>query len=491
MTRITGLATGLDVDAIVQETMQAYQTKIDAVDQQKMLLEIQQEMYREVITECRDFYDKYFDMTKSDSLLLQKNWVSNTFESSNSSVATVTAGPKAQLDNYSINVIKLAQPAKDTISEAKFENIKEVKITVDGKDVQVDFSTIDTTGKSPSQIRNEKIKAINDTLTKNGITNITAKYSEFSNGIIISSNSTGATQKFDILYTGNTGGTISRSIKGKNAEVEITNGAGETHTYKGESNSVSLDGVNFKFNGVGTTQITGKVDAKDTKEKVVKFINDYNTLMEKLNTLINEKRDRDYMPLTDAQKEEMTEKQIELWEKKVKTGQLSKDNDLIRIRNAMKTAMSTLVSSSESSLKAIGITPVADYNGNKNGTYTIDEDKLNNALENNIEDVMKVFISTGDKDSEKGVLQRLKSIFDKETQSSSGSLLKKAGIEGSATASNNILSKRIAQYESKISRMESLFSKKQQALYSKYARIETLMNNLNNQSNSLASMFSS
>ena len=60
--------------------------------------------------------------------------------------------------------------------------------------------------------------------------------------------------------------------------------------------------------------------------------------MEKLNTLINEKRDSDYMPLTDAQKEDMTEKQIELWEKKVKTGQLSKDNDLTRIRNAMKTA---------------------------------------------------------------------------------------------------------------------------------------------------------
>ena len=79
MTRITGLATGLDVDSVVQETMQAYQTKIDTVDQQKKLVELQQEMYREVITECRDFYDKYFDMTKSDSLLLQKNWVSNSF----------------------------------------------------------------------------------------------------------------------------------------------------------------------------------------------------------------------------------------------------------------------------------------------------------------------------------------------------------------------------------------------------------------------------
>ncbi len=491
MTRITGLATGLDVDSVVQETMQAYQTKIDTVDQQKKLVELQQEMYREVITECRDFYDKYFDMTKSDSLLLQKNWVSNSFESSNVSVATVTGGPKAQLDNYSINVKKLAQPAKEKITEAEFDNLKNLKISVDGKDVEVDFTNIDTKDKSESQIRTEKIKAINEALTKCGITTITAKYSEFSGGITISSNTTGQSQKFDISYISNSGATTTKNVVGQNAQVEITNGAGETHVYKGESNTVSLDGVNFKFSSVGTTQVTGKSDAKDIKDKLVKFVNDYNTLMEKLNTLINEKRDSDYMPLTDAQKEDMTEKQIELWEKKVKTGQLSKDNDLTRIRNAMKTAMSTLVSSSESSLKAIGITPLADYNGNKNGTYTIDEDKLSSALENNIEDVMKVFISTGDTDSEKGVLQRLKSIFDKETQTSSALLLKKAGMEGSATSSNNTLSKKIAKYEEKITRMQTIFASKQQALYSKYARLETLMNNLNSQSSSLTSMFSS
>lgn len=86
MTRITGLATGLDVDSVVQETMQAYQTKIDAVDQQKKVAELQQELYREVITECRNFYDDYFDISKSNSILLQKNWESTTFESSNSAV---------------------------------------------------------------------------------------------------------------------------------------------------------------------------------------------------------------------------------------------------------------------------------------------------------------------------------------------------------------------------------------------------------------------
>ena len=61
MSRITGLATGLDVDAVIEETMQAERTKIDAVGKQKALVELQQELYREVITEFRNFYDDYFD----------------------------------------------------------------------------------------------------------------------------------------------------------------------------------------------------------------------------------------------------------------------------------------------------------------------------------------------------------------------------------------------------------------------------------------------
>ena len=485
MTRITGLATGLDVDAVVEETMNAYQTKIDAVDQQMKLAELQQEMYREVITECRDFYDKYFDIAKSDSILLQKNWISTSFEVSNSSVATVTGGSNAKVDNYSIEVKQLAQPAKHTVSEEDILKLSEFKISINSVDIEVDFSEIKTEGKTSEAIIAEKVKLINEKLAEKKVTGMTVEYSQFSKGVIISTKDTGEKQKFTVSYQDAKGNAVDKDVTGKNAEVVIKNSLGETYTHTGESNSLSLDGVNFKFTNVGSTDVTGKTDVAGIKDKLVNFINDYNDLMTKLNTLINEKRDNDYMPLTDAQKEEMTEKQIELWEKKVKTGQLSRDSDLTRIRNAMKTAMSSLTNS----LKSFGITAVSDYSGNKNGTFTIDEEALTKALENNTEDVMKVFISN--EENNKGVAQQLKTLFDKETQSSSGSLLKKAGMEGSSTASNNTLSKKIAKYEEKIERMKSIFATKQQALYSKYARLETLMNNLNSQSSYLTSMFSS
>lgn len=553
MTRITGLATGLDVDSLVQETMQAYQTKIDTVDQQKKVVELQQEMYREVITDCRNFYNDYFDISKSNSIILQKNWSATTFESSSSAV-TVTGGAGAEAANYSVKVESVAKAASYKL-EANTNG------TVYINNTKVELGT----GKTDA----EKVKLINEALKDKGVT---AKYSDFEKGIVLTTKlGSDETISFttqapkekqessnyfkDLIkdFEDNKNVTITNGKKeftfkvdGTEVKVDCTDGISEDKiksamkkagmdvveeksggfkiTYPANSsttnivngtdcratitkdgktyevvgnktNNITLDGVTFKFNNVTKedAQITGKADVTKVKENIVKFVNDYNKLMEKLNTLITEKRDKSYMPLTDAQRKEMSESEIELWEKKVKEGQLSRDSDLTRIRNAMKSTMSSLVGGTSSSLKSIGITPVADYNGTKNGTFTIDEDKLTSALENNMEDVMKLFVSTGtDKDeSDKGLLQKLKSVFDTETQTNKGSLIKKAGIVGSSTASNNTLSKQITKYEEKISRMQTIFSSKQQALYTKYSRLETLMNNLNSQSNYLTSMLSS
>ena len=554
MTRITGLATGLDVDTLVKETMQAYQTKIDTVDQQKKVVELQQEMYREVITDCRNFYNDYFDISKSNSILLQKNWSATTFESSSSAV-TVTGGAGAEAANYSVKVESIAKAASFKLESSKANG------TVYINNVKVEL------GNDKSDA--EKVKLINEALKGKGIT---AKYSEFEKGIILTTDKLGSDETIsfttqapkemqekndyfkDLIkdFEDNKNVTITNGKKEFTFKIDVTqvtvdctdgiseekikeamkktgmdiveeksggfkitypadsnavkaNGSdckatitkdGKTYEVVGnKTNNITLDGVTFKFNNVTKedAQITGKADVTKVKENIVKFVNDYNKLMEKLNTLITEKRDKSYMPLTDAQKKEMSESEIELWEKKVKEGQLSRDSDLTRIRNAMKSTMSSLVGGTSSSLKSIGITPVSDYNGTKNGTFTIDEDKLTSALESNMEDVMKLFVSTGtDKDeSDKGLLQKLKSVFDTETQTNKGSLIKKAGIVGSSTASNNTLSKQIIKYEEKISRMQTIFSSKQQALYTKYSRLETLMNNLNSQSNYLTSMLSS
>ena len=61
-TRITGLASGYDIDSLIQSTMKTYQAKVDAKRQQKEVLEIKQKLYRDVIKEGKELYNKYFDL---------------------------------------------------------------------------------------------------------------------------------------------------------------------------------------------------------------------------------------------------------------------------------------------------------------------------------------------------------------------------------------------------------------------------------------------
>lgn len=684
--RITGLATGLDMDQLVTDSMKPYRIKIDKKGQDKEILEIKQKLYREVIKDSRELYNKYFDITKSDSLLLSKNWTTTKFKSSNEDVVTVTGGGEAKPDNYTITG-NIAKSSKISIAASE---ILDDKITINGKEFTLsgdtqkekasnltndlkkaginvkvsytDFAGNGTTNASGfilestilgkdsnfvigagatittmtatsaqnyeaataatitgfntgnfnvnadniikitvnnevktitiqgSDIKNEegsidkdKLKnVLNNTLKEynlettideaGGITfkstklgniddpeltiNGVSKVDNFTpgkdevkasktfsltgnekitiNGVLVdlslksgdapttvgylnkvlkeqnlnmvvnesetepgkftfTSNNIGENAKINIsLLTIGSGTKTSQG--GIDANIIFTNSKGGVYTHTGTSNNVTLDGVNFKFTGDipenTTININGKVDVTETKDKLVKFINDYNTLIEKLNKLTTEKRNRNFDPLTVDQKKEMSEDEIKLWNERVEKGQLSRDTDLTRIGNNLKNSMRTLVDGSGLSLEKIGIKPVSDYQGTKNGTFTIDENTLTKALEENSEEVMNLFtkskptdenLSNSQKYSKTGIMQRIKDVLYNETMTSTSNFLKKVGYEGTVTAYNNALTKSIQEYERKMSDMEIDFARREQALYSKYSTLETMMNKYNSQ----------
>lgn len=695
--RITGLATGLDMDEIVKNSMKAYRIKIDKKGKEKEILEIKQKLYREVIKDSRDFYNKYFDITNSDSLLLSKNWVTTTFKSSNENLVSATGNSDAKLSNYTITgtsakaasitlnkfdvktidkdgkVIEskvivngkefvidetlsnrekadylnkeltkvginvsvrytsfagstsglennksgfvfeskvLGSDSNFTIGGGTFTNnpsvqgkdataatitglkvssfnigsSNEIKLNIDGveKVINIEWDSIKKDDTSIDNIKlketlNTKLKEYkltsaidnsgditiksmvlgkdvkNPNLTinnsnlifkpgedgestvnrikldsiKNGSTYaiavngntidlskaIPGKEDEYINKILgyynVNINATIGVDgdgKKELILTSKTVGASSNidvnivpdgmqfSSGGQDSNIIITDGKNGVYTHTGISNTVTLDGVTFKFNGDipsdETISINGKQDVTEIKDKLVKFFNDYNTLIEKLNKLTTEKRNRNFDPLTSDQKKEMSESEIELWNEKVEQGQLSSDNDLTRISNSLKQAMRTIVDGSGLNLEKIGIKPVSDYQGTKNGTFTIDENELIKSLEENSEQVMNLFIKSKPADenlldsqkySKTGIIQRVKDVLYNETMTSSSNLLKKAGYEGTVTAYNNTLKKSIEEYERKMADMETEFSKKEQALYSKYAKLETIMNKYNSQ----------
>ena len=246
----------------------------------------------------------------------------------------------------------------------------------------------------------------------------------------------------------------------------------------------------------GAVILNGETDISGLKDTIVGFVNDYNKIMESINEKLWETRDKNYMPLTDEQKKEMSDTEIEAWEKKAQTGLLKNDSDLRRIQSAMKSVMSSMMSSTGLTLESIGIEPVDNYT-TKNGMYKIDEDKLTKALQNNAEEVKDLFTRSsstykdekGKEITDKGgVLTQLQSVLKSEFKSSTSSLSKRIGFDGTSTEKNNTLTNNISKQKTLASKLKSQYKDKETALYKKYSSLEVMLQKLNAQTNSLYSM---
>lgn len=341
---------------------------------------------------------------------------------------------------------------------------------------------------------------LNKELVKKNI-NITAKYSEFSGGIVLESGQMGSSIKFSTLLTTGTNQAVDQATldankyAGTDLDGTITkDGVASPYTLTGTSNTVTVDNVQFTLKaattggtaGAGVT-LSPTTDVGNLKDKIVGFVNDYNTLLSSINTKLYETRDRDYMPLTDAQKKDMTDDQITAWEKKVQTGLLRNDGDLGRIASKMKSAMSSVMSGSGLYLEKMGITPVKNY-GDKNGIYTVDEEKLTQALQENAANIKDLFTRASSGTDKGGIFTQFASTFKSEFKTSTSSLSKKVGLYGTSTEYNNTLTTSIAKKKQLISHLNDSFTDKENALYKKYSNLESALQSLNAQQSSLASM---
>lgn len=131
--------------------------------------------------------------------------------------------------------------------------------------------------------------------------------------------------------------------------------------------------------------MTSTTNVDDMMTKIKEFVTTYNGLIKDLNDQTKQSKYRDYAPLTDEQKKEMSEDEIKLWEEKAKSGLLRNDslirNGLSDMRSLIYQSNPAVEDSRYNTLFSIGITTSKNYNDG--GTLEIDEDKLRKALEEN------------------------------------------------------------------------------------------------------------
>lgn len=182
---------------------------------------------------------------------------------------------------------------------------------------------------------------------------------------------------------------------GKNAIVDFTGPNGITMTdLNMSSNNFTIQGVNFNLlksdTGVEKT-VTVSKDISSVYDSIKTFVEKYNEAISSLKTTVTEERDREYQPLTDAQREEMTEDEIEKWEKKSKSGLLRSDLTVNSLINDLRNTMSNPVAGLSGKIDRLSEIGITTGNYSEGGKLYIDETKLKAALSENLDQVTSLF----------------------------------------------------------------------------------------------------
>jgi len=112
VTRITGLASGIDVDGIVESLVSAEKAKkLNKLEQEVQTAEWQQEAYQSIITDVTDFADTYFSTTGSSSIMKASNFLQYDATSDDEDAVTVSAASTASTGSHTVSISQLATEA--------------------------------------------------------------------------------------------------------------------------------------------------------------------------------------------------------------------------------------------------------------------------------------------------------------------------------------------------------------------------------------------
>lgn len=507
--RITGLATGMDTDGMVNKMIAGEKARLDQMKQNRQIIQWQQEAYIDVIKDLKEFYNGYLDILApaETNLMSSISYSGLKAESSDSSKINATAFGGAVRGNYAVKVNKIASSAKkqndvvlntETNLSTKLADIKDqdgnnlniangtMEFKVNGKTFTVNVDSTKSISDFLNDVRNTKLSS--DSKETLG-SYINVNFSELTRKFTFETKDTGSSQTLSISGTAAENLKINGDFTGENAQASIKPPGEGTYfeSKEFEKNIFTIDNVQYDISGakVGDeVNINIKPDATDKVEKFKKFIDKYNSLIEKIKTKVDEKKEYKFKPLTEAQKKDMSADEIKNWEEKAKKGMLSRESNLSSLLANLRQTFYSAVEGAGLSAQEIGIETTSNWRDG--GKLKLDENKFKQALETKGDQVQKLFTQSSTNKDEKGILQRFKDTFDNYI-GSEGVLVKKAGYKDTRWVGSNDLSKKIEERNKAIKEMENKIYQKQERYYKMFAMLEKNMNNLNSQSNWLYS----
>lgn len=507
--RMTGFASGMDINQMVGDLMKAERMPMQKMQQDQQELILKMGEYREVNREFMQFRDNTFD-----TVIRRSKMDAKEVTSSNESLVSATASAGAANGTYTVSNVERAQSAynfsqtsinvgDDFDPNGSF--IQQNGDLTSGEGIDFGMTTFDEGGNQvPVNFTFDDNDSLNDILGEinSSELGVQAFFDSDSKKISISRTETGVfnpdeTGKEIIFGTddgaGNfTGGGFLTDILKMDQTLEA-GAQNATFDFNGlamerRSNDFEINGVNISLNNTFTDPVTLNVsnNTDDIFDTVMGFVDEYNELIEMVGGKVSQEYHRDYAPLTDEQRGEMSDNEVEMWEERAHSGLVRNDRLLNGALNQMRQQFYSPVNADDpnqsfSQITEIGITTTSNYRNG--GKLEVNEAELRSAIEQDSESVFQMFSADGDAPENRGVARRLRDTLDDSIKQ----IGNRAGRSEMASNQQFTIGREIDQADERISNFERRMQQVEERYWTQFNAMEQAMAKANAQAETLMS----
>lgn len=552
--RITGMNSGLDTESIISELVKAKSAKKDDLVKAQTKLEWKQDAWKELNSKVYSLYSKTLSNMRLQTDYLKKTTkVSNSNAASVitgvnavNGVQTLNIDKLAKSGYLTGDKLEIDANNKKVTGATKLVDMgiaenSEIELTVNGKPKKITVTKDMTMDGLAAKFREAGLNASFDSKNQRffisaketgaagdfgikgeaaemlGIFALTGKekaeYSKYCEDELVDGKYVlkaeyatyfDADGKLNDVYKDNAGAlkvkeALDNLNKNKNAtkidgqDAEITlNGA----KFTSSTNTFEINGLTITANAETTEEftITTENDTDGIYDMIKNFFKEYNELIIEMDSLYNAESSKGYEPLTDEEKEAMSEKEIEKWEEKIKKSILRKDSTLSSVTEAMKNIMLQGVDLKDANgktydhlyLSDFGINTLGYFNAkdNEKGAYHIDGDPDDTSTSGN-GDKLKTAIA-----NEPNKVVDFFTQLSKDLYAKLGDMMKKTAYSSSFTLYDDVAMKEdYDDYTSKIKTQEQKITDFEDRYYKKFSAMETAMAKLSSKESAISGLF--
>lgn len=276
-------------------------------------------------------------------------------------------------------------------------------------------------------------------------------------------------------------------ISGQDAVIYLNGAEFKNNTNVFEINGLTITALSETKEGEDVT-LTTQRDVNGIYDIIRDFLKEYNTLINEMDKLYNADSAKGFEPMTDEEKESVSESEVEKYENKIKDALLRHDSNLGNISSALKSVMSggIEVNGKMMYLSSFGINTLGYFTAadNEKNAYHIDGDE-NDASTSGNADVLKGMIAS-DPDTVISFFSQLsRNLYSKMDSLSSS-------VNGYRSFGSFYDDKKMksdyTDYTTKIATLEEKLADYEEKWYAKFAEMETAMAKMQSNANAVTSL---